>query len=225
MYLFETGNTALEYFKEYYDNIYQKCFPIRDEAETPENLLYYLSNPDPNCICTLMIVRQLETNEIVGGSIFNYFKEYNIGIISYISIREDLQSHGLGTILYNRIMEQYDYQSQLNNHDKVYFVFGEVENNSDQKVFNFYNKFKFKKLDFHYIQPPLSPDKNAVNNLWFIANTVDNEMELQKEDILHSIHAYMKYCMQISDPNSNQYYQEMQIEILSKDKINQSELK
>ena len=67
--------------------------------------------------------------------------------------------------------------------------------------------------------------KNAVNNLWFIVNIVDNEMELQKEDILHSIHAYMKYCMQISDPKQNPYYQEMQKEILSKDKINQSELK
>jgi hypothetical protein len=210
-------------FGRFYTDIYMENFPDTDERESFDNMLLYLKNAETAEQYRYHIILAKDDNDnIVGGGIFDYFVGTNSGVIEFIAVKSDLQSSGVGTSIYKHILNVMEYDAKKTSRRKLDYVFCEIDAPGFNKLNNgkylhFWNKQKFWRLDFTYIQPSLSPSQSPVHGLWFVISPQTSDLpEIQGEFISRVIYDYLKYAMQIDDPETHPDYIKMKNELLSK---------
>jgi hypothetical protein len=208
----------------FYTDIYMENFPNPDERESLNNLLYYLKKAETTDKYKYHITLAKDNNgNVVGGAIFNYFYKSNSAVIEFIVVKTDMQSSGIGTQIYEHILKTMEYDARKANKKKLDYIFCEIDSPENGKLSNdkylyFWNKYKYRHINFSYIQPSLSPSQAPVSGLWFIVSS-QSATDLSKvtgELIISVIHDYMKYAMQIDNPNKNSSFIKMKGELLSK---------
>lgn len=237
---FFTASEAFEYLQvdlhnkshlsdlaQFYTNVYIECFPNANERETFDSLLEYLALNEKCAEYDYHILLLKDNNgEIVGGAIFDYFKNVNSAVIEFIAVKNDLQSKGLGSMLFHKV--QNILSGDANRYKKEYVdnVFCEIDapvpDESGKtkeakphvgKYLYFWDKNKFKRLKFNYLQPALAPDKQPVNSLWFTVAASGTVNNFSGETVLKVLYNYFKYCMRIDRPEENEQYRKMKEEI------------
>ena len=210
-------------FGRFYTEIYMANFPDADERESFDNFLLYLKNGETaEKYRYHIILAKDEKGNVVGGGIFNYFVETNSGVIEFIVVKTDSQSSGLGTLVYKQILNVMECDAYKINRKKLAYVFCEIDSPEHSKAnikkyLYFWNKHNYWHVDFKYIQPSLSPSQGPVHGLWFLVSSQANDLsEVQGELVAKVISDYMKYAMQIDNPQENSDFIKMKDELLSK---------
>ena len=208
----------------FYTGVYMDCFPNEDERETFDNLLWYLRQAANTNEYNYHIVLAIDENDdVIGGGIFDYFKDTNAGVIEFLAVKSDMQTSGIGTQIYKKVYSTLVADAYKNEKQKLASIFCEIDSPeysraSIKKYLYFWNKQGYKHLDFSYIQPSLSSAQEAVDGLWFTVANVNGE-SITGDYVLQVIFDYMKYAMQIDVPKQNTEYKKMEQELHNVDRV------
>lgn len=210
----------------FYTEVYMDCFPDENERENFNNLLKYLKNAENADDYTYHIVlAKDECGDIIAGAIFDYFKRSNCGIIEFIAVKKNLQSGGVGTRLYNYVVSKLQSDAFKYNRKRISYIFCEIDSPEHskedvKKYLYFWNKHKYKRIEMNYIQPSLSASQESVDGLWLTVTSLDRQIrEIPSEVVSDVIHDYLKYAMEITDPNNNEEFRKMSMELSGSDSV------
>ena len=210
----------------FYTDVYMECFPDENERESFDNLMRYLEkSKNADGYAYHILIARDESGHIIAGAVFDYFKRTNTGVIEFVAVKSSMQSEGIGTTLYDRIVALLSSDAfRMNKREKVDYIFCEIDSPENRtgvlKYLYFWHKHRYSRICFNYIQPSLSPDKNAVEYLWLIAACPDrNITDIPSDTVLKVVYDYMKYAMSISDPESAPEYVAMKEELAEKHSI------
>jgi len=215
---------SLSEFAKFYIDIYMENFPDPDERESMNNILEYLKKAEIANKYRYHIILARDVNKnIIGGGIFDYFTETNAGIIEFIAVKNNSQSSGIGTLIYNHILDIMSADAYKIRKKKLEYVFCEIDSpqhskDNIRKYLHFWSKHNFWRLDFSYKQPSLSANQSPVTGLWFtVSPQICKFSSINGKFISNVLSDYMKYAMQIDNPDENSDFQKMRNEILSKE--------
>lgn len=217
----------MDIFKRFYIEILENSFD-EDELETYDQLLDTLKKSirGDNGLNTYHIMIVLEEDNILGGAIYDYFINTNTGIIEYIATNQKVKQKGVASYAFKVINELLNKEAKRNGFEGISYITCEVEKEIGGKKSNhyFWEKFGFRALDFHYIQPPLDEDKEVVDimNFGIITKapfTIYHKEEIEKNELKSILYDYYHYTMRIEEVEHCEYYIKMCHEIDSKEKI------
>ena len=210
----------------FYTDIYMECFPDENEREPFDNLLSYLKQGEASKEYKYHIVLAKDENEqIIGGCIFNYYKSSNSGVIEFLAVKNDLQSGGIGSQIYKHIVSILEEDAYQSRKEALSCVFCEIDSpeyskSSIKKYLYFWDKNGYRHLDFQYIQPSLSASQLPVYGLWLTVMPLRIQgTAMPAEIILKVLYDYLKYGMEIDNPENNKEYIQMKDEINKKKRI------
>lgn len=212
---------------EFYTDIYIDTFTDKDERETFDNILSYLelskANQGKDYIYHILLATD-DNGKVMGGCIFDYYVNNNSATIEFLAIREEKQSGGYGTIVFEKVLEVLDNDAVKNHYLGVDHILIEINNpeyaktGDPLKYLYFWDKFNFKHLEFDYIQPPLNEEKEEVRQLWlgylspkYAREHIDSPFveEVDKSLILGILSNYFKYAFKIDNPKECKQFIEM----------------
>ena len=211
---------------QFYTDIYMEAFPDDDEREGFDNLLKYLK-----CAANAkeykyhIILAEDDTNRIVGGCIFNYYKKSNTGVIEFLAVRSDLQSSGIGTMLYKHVKAMLSEDAHRMLGRSIDYISCEIDSpeyskSEIKKYLYFWNKNNFWHLDFNYVQPALSAGQKPVTGLWLtISPQRESQNEIPSKLVADIIYDYIKYAMCIEDPSQCPEYVNMEKQLMSSETV------
>lgn len=230
---------SIQLLCEFYAYIYLNEFPDSNERESLDNIMMYLSKKQShwygnnNYHVTIMLDSE---QHVVGGAICDYIHKTNCGVIEFMAIHEDCRRKGYGAALYNHVLTKLRSNARGTRQDSLAFVLAEVNNpmynhltRDDSEVgrIHFWNKLGFRILDFPYIQPSLSPEKEPVRSLVLTCRTYDErlqEPEIASAVLVNALEEYARLAMRIEDPASNPEVKEMTDYIRSQNVVTTSSL-
>lgn len=217
---------------EFYTSIYMESFPSIDERESLDSIIDYLTRKNNGAFGrnNYHIILAVKSHKIQGGAIFDYFEKSNCAVIEFIAIKKIYQSNGVGSRLYQKILENVCKDASIRRHHNVDYIFCEIEKvkeslSNEDKYIWFWNKMGYKKLDFDYVQPALEAGKDCVNTLDLIVLQVGNVDEralgLRRSVLKNFLLDYAKYSMRIDEPQNRNEIKEMfqQIDLEEKEVI------
>lgn len=211
---------------QFYTDIYMEAFPDDDERETFDSFLKYLKRASVATEYKYHVVlAKDETGRIIGGCVFNYFKKSNTGVIEFLAVRSDLQSSGIGSMIYKHVSAILSEDAHRMNGRALDYICCEIDSPEYsraevKKYLYFWNKNNFWHLDFDYVQPALSAEQHAVNGLWFTISPQHNLVtSVPSELIADIVYDYVKYAMCIDEPYACAEYQQMREKLLAKDTV------
>ena len=210
----------------FYTEVYMECFPDKDERESFDNLLLYLQNGQAaEEYCYHILLARDERGEIVGGGIFDYFRRTNTAVIEFIAVKSDLQSGGMGSLIYQHIRSVLADDAYRNCRKPVSCIFCEIDSPehskaSIKKYLYFWNKHHYRRLDFRYIQPALSAKQEPVTGLWFTVSIQHEKQEsIEAGLVVQVIRDYMRFAMQVEQPDQEPAFRQMRQELEEKGQV------
>lgn len=217
-------------FGQFYTNIYMNAFPDDDEREGFDNFIKYLrmANNSKEYKYHIILAKD-EFDRVIAGCVFNYFKKSNAGVIEFIAVKNDLQSGGIGTLLYKHVISILSKDAYKINRKKLEYVFCEIDSpeyskSEIKKYLYFWNKNKFWHLNFNYIQPALSSGQKPVTGLWFTISTMNSLCKSVPSSLVSDVlYDYIKYAMSI-EPNECNEFIDMKKELSSKGNVELTEI-
>ena len=215
------NQSTISDFGLFYTDVYMDAFPDEDEREEFDSFLKYLKRAvESKEYRYHIILAKDEQNRILGGAIFNYYKKSNAGVIEFLAVKRDIQSSGIGTMIYKHIVSILSEDAHQMSGKALDYIFCEIDSPEYsraeiKKYLYFWNKNNFWHLDFDYVQPALSAGQKPVTGLWF---TISPQCVLceavPSELVVDVLYDYIKFAMCIDNPEQNAEYQEMKREIL-----------
>ncbi|QSO53954.1 GNAT family N-acetyltransferase [Alicyclobacillus curvatus] len=217
-------DASIQKLCEFYAHIYLREFPDPNERESLDNMLMYLSKKQTrwygqnNYHVTLMVDQH---QRIVGGAIYDYIFKANCGVMEFMAVNADHRMKGYGRTLYNHVVSELRSDARKSNRKPLQFMLAEVDNpmydhvDSEEDAIgrlHFWTKLGFEALNFPYVQPALSPEKEVVRSLVLTYRTYDElpkPTKVQVEALIPAIEEYARLAMRIEDPQQNTEIHEM----------------
>ena len=153
-------------FGQFYTDIYMDAFPDENEREGFDSFIRYLKRSgSASAYKYHIILAKDESNRVIGGCVFNYFKKSNAGVIEFLAVRRDLQSSGIGSMIYKHVASMLSEDAYQMNGKQIDYICCEIDSPEYSKAeikkyLYFWDKNKFWHLDFNYVQPALSSEQN-----------------------------------------------------------------
>lgn len=166
---------------QFYNSIYRQAFPVMDEAEDPTIWLPLMSGevPPPKPLLQVLLAvtgpespEQADAASLLGGIIFEYFRNSKAALITYLCVRPDMRGKGVARFLLGRAVDG------VRASNGPVPLFAEAENPCLQSNdcgrksaigrMRILDKLGFREIPIHYRQPSLGPGKRAVDNLKFL---------------------------------------------------------
>ncbi|WP_405160109.1 GNAT family N-acetyltransferase [Nocardia sp. NBC_01499] len=219
----ELGPSDTALLRRFYDDCYVSEFPDADERESLRNIEEYLALKVDGWYGKNnyhVVVATDENGAPVGGSISDYLDKPNAGVLEYILVRPGLRGSGLGHRLL-RHTEQLLHADGVSNHGQLDWIVGEMDDPYRTPVTagsfdpfaraRIWHRWKYRRLDFRYIQPALSPTQSPVENLLLMANTCSTRYgtTVPAKDVQLLVAEYLRWAMRIPDAMENHEYREM----------------
>ncbi len=204
---------------QFYTEIYLESFPDENERESFDNLIAYLKSSEGQDDCRYHILLAKDSGgQVLGGAVFDYFKRTNSAVIEFIAVKSSLQACGNGTAIYKRVLTLLSYDANKNNRTNVDNIFCEIESpetnsTGSEKYLYFWTKNNYKRLMFDYVQPALAADRKPVTSLWLTVNSGNSANAFPSATLTEVLYDYLKYCMQIKNPESNEHFAAMKKEL------------
>lgn len=199
----------------FYTQIYMECFPDPNERETFDSILQYMEDAEgaKNYRYHIVLAKDDENN-VLGGAIFNYFKQTKSGVIEFIAVKKDMQSCGIGSQLYRHVLLMLTEDAFNDRHSRLEAIYCEIDSpeysrSSIKKYLYFWRKNNFRRLNFQYVQPSLSASQEKVKGLWFTMTPVNGQASVSGNTVLKVLSDYMRYCMRIQNPEQHPDYLDM----------------
>jgi GNAT superfamily N-acetyltransferase len=129
--------------------------------------------------CILVATDPRRAGAVVGGSVFSHVVRSNCGFSEYILADPAARGRGLGRQLFEARKEILDTEARRLGHDACWGVFIEVDNPERLPAhfaaaeretaldswarLRLFDHLGFRRVEVPYVQPPLAPDKQAVD--------------------------------------------------------------
>ena len=212
-------------FGRFYTDIYMEAFPDDDEREGFDNLLKYIKRAvDAEEYKYHVVLAKDESDRIIGGCIFNYYKKSNSGVVEFLAVRSDMQSSGIGTVIYKHVTSILSEDAYRMNGKPLEYISCEIDSPDHSKAeikkyLYFWNKNNFYHLDFDYVQPALSAGQKPVTGLWLtISPQRASCARVSSELVSDILYDYIKYAMCI-EPAESPEYVAMRKQLLDKSEV------
>lgn len=181
---------------------FKRAFPIKDERETPDDIIYLLKKSEKHPENQDYIVISLEIEDegkgkVIGGATANRLTsdDYTVAVFSYVFLNEEYREKGLGTLLTKARLDEVKRQAD-NLGSKFVAALAETENPEKMSAEslkkegmnlktrrNILSKWNYKIIDFPYVQLPLNEDSKHVRHLDFLVNPVGEKKDEWKNHI------------------------------------------
>ena len=213
-------------FGQFYTDVYMEAFPDDDEREGFDNFLKYLKRANESKEYRYHIVlAKDEMDRVIGGCIFNYYKKSNTGVIEFLAVKSDLQSSGIGTMIYKHVSSILSDDAHQMSGKPLDYVCCEIDSPEHSKAeikkyLYFWNKNNFWHLDFDYVQPALSANQQPVTGLWLTISSQRTACkDVPNKLVMDILYDYMKYAMCIDDPLQCSEYIKMETQLMENDTV------
>jgi len=156
---------------EFFQQIYREAFPISDQTEQPEVWLPLLDDVVPAEQPRVYIVLACNAaSRILGGIIFEEYRTSGCWLVTYLVVRPDSRHRGIASGLVREAVRTIGA-----NQTKDCNLFAEAENpdliadpanraHAEERL-RILDKLGMRYVPIEYIQPPLGPDKQALDDL------------------------------------------------------------
>jgi ribosomal protein S18 acetylase RimI-like enzyme len=200
---------------EYYAGIYINAFPNINERESLDNILDYLHKKKngwygKNNYHVFLLTKY---QKVVAGLICDYFAKSNCGVIEFVAVKENRQSDGLGTKIYQKAIERLRQDSIKTRGSDIDYIFCEIEKPNEaakgksRNYLFYWAKLGYTRVAFDYIQPAIDGNKESVNSLNLIALPLNPKIKHKKgiaaQTLKNFLFDYAKYAMRIEEPQNN----------------------
>eukprot|EP01112_Ceratiomyxa_fruticulosa_P007413 TRINITY_DN1920_c0_g1_i1.p1 TRINITY_DN1920_c0_g1~~TRINITY_DN1920_c0_g1_i1.p1 ORF type:complete len:462 (+),score=107.53 TRINITY_DN1920_c0_g1_i1:562-1947(+) len=178
--------------RKYYTELAIPNIKITSELEPVENWIALCKDQcDPNVVSTppffhLLVAfdlkpgsneKDLHSLEIMGGLSFEYYPKSNCGLLTYLLVSEKCRGRGLAKILIQKAADIFGVtakkQGRISGCNAIF-----LETNSEQVSLEYdvmdprqrhkiFEKLGFQMLDFDYVQPPITEEKEKCRDLIF----------------------------------------------------------
>ena len=210
------NKTTMEIFYKFYREIIVPNFDD-NECETIIQFENELKLEDDNRKYYIIVILDDDTNTL-GGIIFDYLADTNVGLIEYIVTDSKQKRKGIASASLKFMVNILNNEAKKRGCERIKFICGEVEKqiNGREDKHYFWEKYGFKKLDFNYIQPALDSEKQPVEIMDFgIMTKIPNSEFLEKgintKDLINILYNYYG-----EQPNSEDTLSKMKKEIEGK---------
>lgn len=207
---------TMEIFYKFYREIIVPNFDD-NECETIIQFENELKLEDDNRKYYIIVILDDDTNTL-GGIIFDYLADTNVGLIEYIVTDSKQKRKGIASASLKFMVNILNNEAKKRGCERIKFICGEVEKqiNGREDKHYFWEKYGFKKLDFNYIQPALDSEKQPVEIMDFgIMTKIPNAEFLEKgintKDLINILYNYYG-----EQPNSEDTLSKMKKEIEGK---------
>lgn len=175
---FGLNQDFLRILKRFFDEIYVPAFPNPDIRESFESLLRYndpehFGDSEPHGFIILAVAEGPSGPTPVGGALYEVYHSCRAALLTYIVVHLDKHSQGLGTALFNEVLNGLGRLDDFGEHGPLLFAETKLRNDDSdssaaeltRKRISFLSKLGFLGLDFNYLMPPLSPELNYISDL------------------------------------------------------------
>ncbi|WP_338602800.1 GNAT family N-acetyltransferase [Sulfolobus tengchongensis] len=198
-------------------SLYQKLFPVKEEAETIENLKKYLSLKETSYYGqnNYHILIAKTEGKVIGFVIGDYYAEASVGIIEFLAVAEEFRGKGLGSMLEKAFVEKVSEDAKKVGKEVkgILIEVEDIEKGMKNNSILFWVNLGYKLIPIKYIQPPLSPGKHRAENLRLMYKPLDESDEINGKTLLNAIKDYFKYAMSIDNPEETEEYKIMSSQI------------
>jgi GNAT superfamily N-acetyltransferase len=159
--------------RQFATEIYRDAFPNPDEAEGPDTWLPLMTTEVPAGQPFVHMILACDTGErILGGIIFEFYRESECWLATYIAVRPDERHRGIGSALIAKVVDTISKQTK----DVTLFAEtempGRLESPAERewawKRLNVLTSLGFSRIPIDYVQPALSSEKHPIDNLYLL---------------------------------------------------------
>ncbi len=225
----------LELLRSFYHDCFVPEFPNPNERESFEVIENYLRLKDTGWYNknNYHVVVLLDGDKPIGGSIADYLDEPNAGVIEYFVVQPEHRGQGLG----RRLLEETERLLHLDadksrnrpldwiiaEMDDPYVTPGPTSGTDHFALARIWHNMGYKLLDFPYLQPALSGDKEPVSNLCMVAKTCSQRFtgnHVASTDMKVLLREYLSWAMRIQTPEDDAMFTKMVTFIEASDTVN-----
>ena len=232
-----TRKSDRELLKTFYHDCFRPEFLDENEVEPVEQIEDYLRLKEVGWYQknNYHVLVALDGDTPIGGSISDYLDEPNAGVIEYIVIQPEHRGAGLGRRLLEETERLLHDDADRSRNRPLDWIVAEMDDPYVTQrpthgidafaVAKVWHNWKYRLLDFPYVQPALATDKEPVDTLLLSAkicaggkfeNKRKTENDGQPEeippastDVEKLLHEYLRWAMRISEPKDNGIFKKM----------------
>ena len=209
--------------RQFYNSIYVLEFPDPNEQESLENMEWYLELKAEGWYQenNYHILLYLDKGTPIAGSIIDYLAEPNVGVIEFLVVSSSLRHTGLGKQLLQWTEDTLNEDSRHAGYNGWTYVIAEM--NDPFKSHDLadsmdpferpliWHRWGYKKIQFPYVQPSLSPEKKPVRNLLLMCKpgALSNPNAIPSTILRNAVYGYARWAMRIDNPDDNNECREM----------------
>jgi GNAT superfamily N-acetyltransferase len=162
-----------------YNEVLIPAFPSTDEREPLESLKARLENkpppPQPKTHVLLWGGDWQQANEprVNGVLIYEVYRRSNLGLITYMAVREELRGLGIGREIFRQAQRRFNRDqpgscllAEVHNPN---MVIAEADTMNPMERLHFFGSLGGKLIPFQYVQPPLSHQGKKVSSFLLLA--------------------------------------------------------
>jgi GNAT superfamily N-acetyltransferase len=203
----------------FYATLYENEFPDPDERESLENMADYLRRKAQGWYeaNNYHIVLAISGTEILAGVIFDYLAEPRAGVIEFLLVSPTSRGTGVG----GQLLAHAEELLRADAGGELHAIAAEVNDPlvSPAETDNLnpvtraliWQRWGYRGVDFPYVQPPLSPEQDAVTTLILICKPLREDWA---EDVPAAVvdlivREYLRWAMRIEQPDDCPEYRLM----------------
>jgi len=220
--LHEVGVTPddLLMMRSFYAGLYTAEFPDPDERESYDNMVMYLRGAVGAHANGYHIVLAVKDGAVIGASITDYFAPSRAGVVEFLVVAAKHRRSGLGKLLLQDAEARLE-RDAARGGELLRFIAAEINDPFRRSVTpdnvdpferaRWWGKRGFAKLDFPYVQPPLSAGQQPVRNLILAVKSFapSDAAGVSAASVEAFIRDYLIYAMRIPAPASCAQFIEM----------------
>lgn len=204
---FKKATTASE-IAQFYATIYVQNF-APDERDSIDDLIHRTLEIKSENHHDIILAYQ--DNQLVGGIVYDWFKNSHCGLIEYIVVDARYRGMRIAQRLTAKALASMTHYSGKHGLNACFIEIEDPEKmeglNAQAAIDNYrrlqlWSNTKFNRLDFNYIQPALAEGLNKLDNLMLAVNTLKSNSEYIDGEILKSfLIDFNTICNRIEDIN------------------------
>jgi GNAT superfamily N-acetyltransferase len=225
-----TSREHIALLRQMYASIYSSEF-LADERESLENMERYLELREEGWYGRNnyhILVATAEDGRPVAAAILDYLEEANAGMLEFLVVARRERGRGLGKWLLDASEAVLERDAREKTGRSLDWIAGEMEDPflvppiplSEAEPGQLdpvararvWSRWGYRRLRFPYIQPALSSEQNAVENLLLIGKLQRSDYLTQgvPSSVVKSVlHGYMRWAMRIENPEDQTEYRRM----------------
>ena len=213
----------------FYEGLYVREFPDPDEREALENMTYYLQHDGEhgNAYIVTLVYDDGAGGEAVAGAVCDYFERSQCGAIEFLAVAPRLRRRGIGRALASHV-ERRMARAASERAAQLTLVMAEIndplvvpatsDNVDPFERLRFWDRLGYRRVDFRYVQPALSPAQAPVTTLLLAAKPVDETLScsVPSAKVVAFLEDYLVYAMRFEDPAASPEFRAMRDDLVAR---------